>query len=164
MKNETILRRSVRQRAALIPLLIGCVLTSFVGCGARDPLEEMIVARRSYDVVPLGWTTRPAEDGEGMIGYMSVRVTERGAPLALDCLTVRLVFFDESGETRVAEIPKEIDVAGLGRGSGSKEVTIRTDVPEGAGHDVTIEVPEVTSEVELKRLCEGKVLAPKRNE
>ncbi|HHN74739.1 MAG TPA: hypothetical protein ENK10_05870 [Acidobacteria bacterium] len=148
---------------ALCGLLVPvALLAASLSCGERDPLKTLARARAAHEIEALSWvmgTPQTDEQGqEHVYGVVSLRVTDTGSPLALDCLTVDVIFSGaEEGGRELGRTPIELDLSGLIDAGGSLELTRRVELPEGT-ENVGLVLHPAEGEA-LRGLCEGRAIA-----
>ncbi len=110
----------------------------------------------SVDVIPE--SSSPGESSQ--LGILAIRVKEEGSPLALECLTIDVVFEGGSEEAPV-ELGRqrvELDIEGIADVGGTLEISQRFDLPPGT-QSVTFDLADVPDD-KLMGLCEAKAVAP----
>ncbi|MDQ7086792.1 MAG: hypothetical protein Q9Q13_02590 [Acidobacteriota bacterium] len=143
----------------LPPLVVVAVLG--VACGPQDPLATLARARAAHEIEALSWVMgTPETDDQGVehvFGVVSLRVTDTGSPLALDCLTVDVIF-KAAGEdgAELGRVPVELDSAGLIDAGGSLELTRRVELPAGT-ENIGLALHAAEGEA-LRALCEARAI------
>jgi len=127
-------------RALPVLVALAAVVVLCVSCGPKDPLATLARARAAHEIEALSWVMgTPETDEEGrehVYGVVSLRVTDTGSPLALDCLTVDVIF-KGAGEdgAELGRAPVELDLEGLidaGAGSLALDIARRVLAPGDA--------------------------------
>ncbi len=123
------------------------------GAEATEPKTATPEAADTEASAPEGEAAEPEMDA-----LISLRVSDRGAPLELPCLTIEIVFLggDQQAPTELGRERIELDLSGIRDFGGTFEKDLRYPLPEGAfGADV---LPVEVERERLTELCEAGAL------
>ncbi len=157
-----------RRIEALVALAALFCSVCLLACSVPDPVEQLQQARFAHSVELMDvstWDSGHGEEGQdaeqpetSTVGIVAMRVSEEGSPLALDCLTVDVIFEGGTEEAPV-EISRErveLNIEGIEDVGGSLDLTQRFDLPSGTV-SVEFELADVPAE-DLMTLCEAKAI------
>lgn len=141
--------------------LIICGLCGFLACSPADPKQQLAAARQAHEIELRAWTVKstPAEiEGEEPVheALLTLRVSDKGAPMQLDCITLSIVLQQDGEE--VGRVIHELEIRGLADFGGTQEHVMMTPLPNDQISAIGVELAPADQQ-QLLSLCEARVLS-----